>query len=73
MLFRSNRAGRSFVLKPGHPNSLMPGKRPMHTLNCYMVLKDGEPFIAGGTPGGDGQPQWNMQMLSLMLDHEMGP
>jgi len=69
----NNRAGRSFVLKPGHPNSLMPGKRPMHTLNCYMVLKDGEPFIAGGTPGGDGQPQWNMQMLSLMLDHEMGP
>ncbi len=69
----NNRAGRSFVLRPGHPNALEPGKRPMHTLNCYMVLKDGEPFIAGGTPGGDGQPQWNMQMLFLMLDHGMGP
>jgi gamma-glutamyltranspeptidase/glutathione hydrolase len=69
----NNRAGRSFVLEPGHPNSLAPGKRPMHTLNCYMVMKDRVPFIVGGTPGGDGQPQWNMQMLSLMLDHNMGP
>jgi len=69
----NNRAGRSFVLEAGHPNCLAPGKRPMHTLNCYMVLKDGVPFIVGGTPGGDGQPQWNMQMLSLMLDHGMGP
>jgi gamma-glutamyltranspeptidase/glutathione hydrolase len=69
----NNRVGRSFVLEPGHPNCLAPGKRPMHTLNCYMVLKDGAPFIAGGTPGGDGQPQWNMQVLSLMLDHGMGP
>jgi gamma-glutamyltranspeptidase/glutathione hydrolase len=69
----NNRAGRSFVLEPGHPNCLMPGKRPMHTLNCYMVLKDGAPFIVGGTPGGDGQPQWNMQMLSLMLDYGLGP
>jgi gamma-glutamyltranspeptidase/glutathione hydrolase len=69
----NNRAGRSFVLEPGHPNCLEPRKRPMHTLNCYMILKDGAPFIVGGTPGGDGQPQWNMQMLSLMLDHGAGP
>jgi len=69
----NNRVGRSFVLEPGHPNCLAPNKKPMHTLNCYMVLKDGAPFIVGGTPGGDGQPQWNMQMLSLMLDHGMGP
>jgi gamma-glutamyltranspeptidase/glutathione hydrolase len=24
--------------------------------------------ITGGTPGGDGQPQWNMQMVSAMID-----
>lgn len=69
----NNRAGRSFSLERGHPNRLAPGKRPMHTLNCYMVLKDGMPFIVGGTPGGDGQPQWNMQILSLTLDSGMGP
>ena len=69
----NNRAGRSFVLENDHPNSVSPGKKPMHTLNCYMVFADGDFFIAGGTPGGDGQPQWNMQMLSLMLDHGYGP
>jgi len=69
----NNRAGRSFLLKEGHPNCIAPGKHPMHTLNCYMVFKDEQLFIVGGTPGGDGQPQWNMQMLSLMLDHDAGP
>lgn len=69
----NNRAGRSFVLEKGHPNCVAPGKRPMHTLNCYMVFKGENLFVAGGTPGGDGQPQWNMQMLSLMLDFGAGP
>lgn len=69
----NNRAGRSFLLLEGHPNCIAPGKKPMHTLNCYMVFKDGRFFIAGGTPGGDGQPQWNVQMLHLMLDHGAGP
>ncbi len=69
----NNRAGRSFLLEKGHPNCVLPGKRPMHTLNAYMVFKDGHFFIAGGTPGGDGQPQWNAQMLSLMIDHGYGP
>ena len=69
----NNRAGRSFLLLDGHPNCIAPGKKPMHTLNCYIVLKDGQFFIAGGTPGGDGQPQWNVQMLHLMLDLGAGP
>ncbi|MGI6628503.1 MAG: gamma-glutamyltransferase family protein [Bacillota bacterium] len=80
----NNRAGRSFVLEEGHPNCVAPGKKPMHTLNCYMVFRNGsntlhgsilerQLYIVGGTPGGDGQPQWNMQMLNLMLDHGFGP
>lgn len=68
-LFLNNRAGRGFRLEAGHPNCIAPGKRTMHTLNCYMVTKDGKPYLVGGTPGGDGQPQWNMQTLAYMLDY----
>ncbi len=67
-LFLNNRAGRGFVLTEGHPNCIAPGKRTMHTLNCYMVFKDGRPLLVGGTPGGDGQPQWNLQVLAYFLD-----
>jgi gamma-glutamyltranspeptidase/glutathione hydrolase len=41
----------------------------MHTLNCYLVADpQGRPVLVGGTPGGDGQPQWNLQALSAMID-----
>lgn len=70
-LFLNNRAGRGFRLEEGHPNCIAPGKRTMHTLNCYMVTKDGAPYLVGGTPGGDGQPQWNMQTLAYVLDYGM--
>ncbi|HHY91928.1 MAG TPA: gamma-glutamyltransferase, partial [Firmicutes bacterium] len=69
----NNRAGRSFNLVPGHPNCLAPGKRPLHTLNCYLVFHGDDLFLVGGTPGGDGQPQWNLQILSLILDHGASP
>ncbi len=64
----NNRAGRGFVLDAEHPNCIAPGKRTMHTLNCYMVLREGVPYLVGGTPGGDGQPQWNLQVLVSLLD-----
>jgi gamma-glutamyltranspeptidase/glutathione hydrolase len=65
----NDRAGRGFSLADGDVNVYAPGKRTMHTLNCYLVTDgDGAPVIAGGTPGGDGQPQWNLQMLSGMID-----
>ena len=66
----NNRAGRGFYLDDGHPNRVRPGVRPMHTLNCWILAGgDGTPVVAGGTPGGDGQVQWNAQMLSHLLDH----
>ena len=65
----NNRAGRGFSLEPGHPNLFAPGKKTMHTLNCYLVAdRDGTPMLVGGTPGGDGQPQWNLQVLTALLD-----
>jgi gamma-glutamyltranspeptidase / glutathione hydrolase len=64
----NNRVGRGFTLVEGHPNVLAGGKRTMHTLNCYLVTRDGRPVLVGGTPGGDQQPQWNVQSLTASID-----
>lgn len=64
----NNRVGRGFSLEDGHPNVIELGKHTMHTLNAYMVFRDGVPFLVGGTPGGDSQPQWNVQVISSILD-----
>jgi gamma-glutamyltranspeptidase / glutathione hydrolase len=69
----NNRVGRGFTLEPGHPNRLAPHKRTMSTLNCYLVTRDGRPTFVGGTPGGDGQVQWNLQVLSSLLDYGSDP
>ena len=49
-----------FWLEEGLPNSLAPGKRPRTTLSPTMALRDGEPALALGTPGGDQQDQWTL-------------
>jgi len=51
-------------LEPGHPSSLAPGRRPRTTLTPTLVLRDGAPEFAIGSPGGDQQDQW--QLLSLL-------
>lgn len=68
----NNRAGRGFSIDPSHPNVIAPGKRTMHTLNAYLLFRGGKPWLIGGTPGGDQQAQWNPQIISGLIDHEMG-
>ncbi|HTV89001.1 MAG TPA: gamma-glutamyltransferase family protein [Stellaceae bacterium] len=53
------------------PSALAPGKRPRSTLSPTLALKDGEPWMAFGTPGGDGQDQWSAQLLLHHLHHGM--
>jgi oxamate amidohydrolase len=60
--------GSFFSLDRDHPNVLEPHKRTFHTLIPGMVLQDGEPVIAFGTMGGEGQPQTHAAMLSRMID-----
>ncbi|MEA2525028.1 MAG: gamma-glutamyltranspeptidase / glutathione hydrolase [Thermomicrobiales bacterium] len=65
----NNRAGHCFSLVEGHPNVFEPGKKTMHTLNCYLIsAPDGTPVLVGGTPGGDSQPQWNLQTIGALVD-----
>ena len=67
----NNRVGRGFSLVEGHPNVIEGGKRTMHTLNAYMVMREGRPYLVGGTPGGDNQIGWNAQVITNVLDHGM--
>jgi len=55
-----------FTLTPGLPATLAPGKRPRTTLTPSLALRDREPYIAFGTPGGDQQDQWS---LRFFLNH----
>jgi gamma-glutamyltranspeptidase / glutathione hydrolase len=58
-----------FWLEEGLPNSLEPGKRPRTTLSPTLVARDGEPYLALGTPGGDQQDQWTLHVLLGHLHH----
>lgn len=70
----NNRLGRGSYLIPGHPNALQARRKPMHTLNTWMLASgDGQLAALGNTPGGDGQIQWNMQLVSHLLDHSLDP
>jgi gamma-glutamyltranspeptidase / glutathione hydrolase len=50
-------------LEEGLPNSLTPGRRPRTTLTPSIALREGEPVLAFGTPGGDQQDQWQLHFF----------
>jgi gamma-glutamyltranspeptidase/glutathione hydrolase len=55
--------GQMFWLEEGHPASLAPGKRPRTTLSPTLALRDGDGYLAWGSPGGDQQDQWITQFF----------
>jgi gamma-glutamyltranspeptidase/glutathione hydrolase len=65
--------GASFSTHPAHHNAVQPGKRPFHTLNPGMYLKDGRPHLLFGTQGADGQPQTLAAILTRLIDYGMDP
>ena len=64
--------GQMFWLKPDLPNSLEPGKRPRTTLSPSFALREGKPWMAFGTPGGEQQDQWALTFFLRMVHHNMG-
>jgi gamma-glutamyltranspeptidase/glutathione hydrolase len=56
-----------FWLEEGLPSSLAPGLRPRTTLTPTLVLRDGAPVLACGSPGGDQQDQWQLLFLLRTL------
>jgi len=65
--------GAAFSTDPAHPNALQPGKRPFHTLNPGIYLRDGKVQLVYGTQGADGQPQTLAAVLSRLIDYQLPP
>ena len=61
-----------FYLEEGLAKSLAPGKQPSSSLTPTLVLKDGQPYLAFGTPGGDLQDQITLQFFLNVVDFGMG-
>jgi gamma-glutamyltranspeptidase/glutathione hydrolase len=61
-----------FWLDEGLPSTLRPGTRPRTTLTPTLVTRDGEGFLAIGTPGGDQQDQWPLTVFLRHLLHGQG-
>jgi gamma-glutamyltranspeptidase/glutathione hydrolase len=60
--------GQMFRLQPGLAATLRPGSRPRTTLSPTLLRRDGVPWVALGTPGGDQQDQWSL-VLVLRVAH----
>ena len=69
--FILNCRGDYYSLVEGHANALAPGKRPRSTLQGTLVLKDNQPFLVTGTPGGDNQSINTLQTLVNIVDFGM--
>ena len=69
--FILNCRGDYYSLVPGEANALAPGKRPRSTLQSTLVMKDGQPFMILGSPGGDDQVMRTMQTLINVIDFGM--
>ena len=60
--------GESFWLDKTRAAQLRPRSRPRYTLTPSIVLRNGEPFMAIGTPGGDNQEQTILQAFLNVVE-----
>jgi gamma-glutamyltranspeptidase/glutathione hydrolase len=64
--------GQLFSMEPGHANVYAPGKRPFQTIIPAFVMKDNRPWMAFGVMGGGMQPQGHLQILTNLIDFDLG-
>jgi gamma-glutamyltranspeptidase/glutathione hydrolase len=70
--FMFQNRGELFALQDGHPNIYAPGKRPFQTIIPGFATKDGQPLMSFGVMGGDMQPQGQAQIVSNIVDFDLG-
>lgn len=66
-----NDAMGDFSPEPDGPNSIAPGKRPLSNMSPTLVLKNGKPFLAIGTPGGTRIPSALSQIILNLIDYHL--
>ena len=59
------------VFNPTDPNRIQPGKRPRSSMSPTIVLRNGKPFLALGSPGGSTIITTVLQTLTNRLDRGM--
>jgi gamma-glutamyltranspeptidase/glutathione hydrolase len=68
--FALHNRGALFTLEPGHPNTVMPRKRPLHTIIPGFMEKGGV-RIGFGIMGGFNQPQAHAQFVANLADFDL--
>lgn len=63
--------GSGFVIEPGHPNTIEPGKRPMHTLTAALAMRGRDCAMSFGVMGADYQPTGHAHVVSNIVDYGM--
>jgi gamma-glutamyltranspeptidase/glutathione hydrolase len=63
--------GQVAWVEEGHPSTVRPGTRPRITLSPTLVTREGAPYLAIGTPGGDQQEQWILTTFLRLVHHRM--
>lgn len=64
-------AANSYGLIGGEANAIAANKRPLSSMSPTIILKDSQPFLVTGTPGGSRIISTTLQMISNVLDYEM--
>lgn len=60
-----------FGLLGGNANAIQPGKRPLSSMTPTLVLKDGRPYLATGSPGGAKIITSVLQVVLNVIEHDM--
>jgi len=65
--------GCCFTLEDNHPNCLMPGKRPYHTIIPGFITRNNQAIGPFGVMGALMQPQGHVQVITNMIDRKLNP